>query len=87
MTHIPWEERAAGNNYVNILIADYITYQRLTQYLLGLTDKLPKEKIHFIFDHHHIIPYLNPNEEYIVTNIDHHHDRGYPQNEEQDISK
>lgn len=87
MTHISWEERSVGNNYVELLTANYMIYQKLTQFLINLTSSVPKEKIHFIFDHHHIINFLDPNEVYVVTNIDHHHDRGYPQKEENDIEK
>lgn len=44
---------------------------------------MKKEQIHFIFDHNDIIPFLNSKEEHIVTNIDHHHDLGYPHPETQ----
>lgn len=85
MTQTSWEDRSFGNSYANILVANYMTYQKIFQYLLNLTSKLPKEKIHFILDHHHIISFLDPQEKYIITNIDHHHDKGYPQNDEPDI--
>lgn len=79
MTKIPWDIRANGNNYVNLLVANYDIYYDLTQYLLSLTDKIPANKIHFIYEHHHLVHFLDPKESYVVTNIDHHHDRGYPQ--------
>lgn len=85
MTHITWNEIGKGNNYVDILTANYDTYHKLTKYLLSLTKKLPKEHIHFIYDHHHIVSMLDENEQYNVVNIDHHHDKGYPQREQEDI--
>lgn len=47
-----------------------------------MATKLKKEQIHIIFDHDDVIQFLNPEESYIVTNIDHHHDCGYKQPED-----
>lgn len=76
-----WEELTNTNSYGNILIGNYQTYQALTNFILNLTRTLKKEQIYFIYDHHDIIRFLDKNEQYIVTNIDHHHDRGYPSKE------
>lgn len=77
-----WNYLSSTNSYGSILIGNYNTYNKLTNYLLYLTKKLSKEQIHIIFDHDDVIQFLNPEESYIVTNIDHHHDCGYKQPEE-----
>ena len=73
---------------IQLATADLIHYKRLTRYLLFLTKHLPKEKIHFIFDHEQVALKLaqDPNEKYVITNIDHHHDVAYHQNELQYLS-
>lgn len=73
-----WDELTQANAYGNILIGNYNIYNKLTNFLLDLIQKVNKESIHIIFDHHDIIQFLNPNERYSVVNIDHHHDLGYP---------
>lgn len=72
-----WDIITKDNAYGNLLIGDYNTYAKITDYLLKLTKKLPKEKIHFIQTHETINKFLDKNEKYNVINIDHHHDRGY----------
>jgi hypothetical protein len=86
MTRVSWEVRGQGNNYVNILTANYDTYYVLTHYILRLAEKLKPEQFHFIYDHHHLPQLIDPNESYVVTNIDHHHDKGYPQDGFPEIS-
>ena len=65
--------------YMKLATADLNHYQRLTNYLLHLSSVLPKEKIHFVLDHEQIAFKLaqTPEEKYVITNIDHHHDIVY----------
>lgn len=78
-----WEESLLQDPYFQLATADLIHYHRLTYYLLYLTTILPKEKIHFVFDHEQIAFKLaqTPEEKYVITNIDHHHDIAYHDNE------
>lgn len=76
---VKWEGELENDKYLQLATADLQHYQKLTEYLLYLTKKLPKEKIHFILDHEQIALKLNLDQEkeYIITNIDHHHDIAY----------
>lgn len=78
-----WGESLLQDPYFQLATADLIHYHRLTHYLLYLTTILPKEKIHFVFDHEQIAFKLaqTPEEKYVITNIDHHHDIAYHDNE------
>jgi hypothetical protein len=59
------------------LTADLDHYQRLTSFIFTLVNQMDAKKIHFIDTHESIIKFLNKDETYYVTNIDHHHDVGY----------
>ena len=65
--------------YMQLATADLLHYHRLTNYLLYLTKKLSKDNIHFVLDHEQIAFKLaqTPEEKYVITNIDHHHDVAY----------
>lgn len=72
-----WNEITNTNAYGNILIGNYETYAKIVNLIFSLSTRLPKEKIHIIYDHHHILPFLSKDENYVITNIDHHHDIMY----------
>ena len=77
-----WDD-LLSSPYMKLAIADLNHYQRLTNYLLHLSSILPKEKIHFVLDHEQIAFKLaqTPEEKYVITNIDHHHDVAYHDND------
>lgn len=72
-----WDKIEQNNLIAHLLNADNLHYQRLTNFLLFLTNKLNYKQIHFIASHEQIISFLNPNEKHVFVNIDHHHDLGY----------
>lgn len=55
--------------------ADFIHYQRLTQWIISQMRTLNKTDIVFITSHDSLINYVSPED--TVINIDHHHDLGY----------
>lgn len=71
-----WDDLKNSFPQMQLLNADLIHYQRLTQWLLKIITKIPKEKVIFIENHGALNKYL-PHEEINVYNIDHHHDCGY----------
>ncbi len=56
---------------------DYEIYEIISYIIMQNLKNLSKDNIHFITNHKDIINFL-PKEEIILTNIDHHHDLGYP---------
>lgn len=77
-SHSSWEERYERHPLLKLANADFTIYHKLTQYLLWLVPKMKKENIHFIFDHHSILNYIdNKTEPLDIINIDHHHDIKY----------
>lgn len=75
ISNSPWEERYERHPLLKLADADFITYHRLTQYLLYIVPKMKKENIHFIANHQSVLNYLtNITEPIDVINIDHHHD-------------
>lgn len=77
--NLSWKELKNLFPQMQLLNADLIHYRRLTQWLLKIIEKIPKEKIVFIENHGALNKYL-PQEEINVYNIDHHHDCGYGEN-------
>ena len=78
ISNSPWEERYERHPLLKLADADFITYHRLTQYLLYIVPKMKKENIHFIANHQSVLNYLTKIAEPIdVINIDHHHDIVY----------
>lgn len=78
ISNSPWEERYERHPLLKLADADFITYHRLTQYLLYIVPKMKKENIHFIANHQSVLNYLtNITEPIDVINIDHHHDIVY----------
>ena len=74
----PWEERYERHPLLKLADADFVTYHKLTQYLLYIVPKMKKENIHFIANHQSVLNYLtNITEPIDVINIDHHHDIVY----------
>lgn len=61
----------------NLTYADLNHYQKLIQIILYLTNFLQEKQVHFIYDHEQIVNYIPKNEQFILWNIDHHHDLGY----------
>ena len=61
----------------NSFQADLIHYHRLTAWLINQTKKLRSDQIIFIQNHSQLVDYIDSNEFYEITNIDHHHDIGY----------
>lgn len=59
------------------LTADFFIYEFLTRGLMNLFKKISAENVHFISDHHNIIPIVKDLEEFELINIDHHHDIAY----------
>lgn len=62
---------------LKVLTADLIHYNRLTKYLIKLSNYIDKENIFFIENHAQIINYLKDDDQIDLINIDHHHDIGY----------
>lgn len=78
ISNSPWEERYERHPLLKLADANFITYHRLTQYLLYIVPKMKKENIHFIANHQSVLNYLtNITEPIDVINIDHHHDIVY----------
>ena len=48
-------------------------------FFLSNITKNKKEHVHFILHHHQILDFIDPSEQVIIVNIDHHHDYGYAQ--------
>ena len=69
-----WEERFKKAPMLTMLPMDGKIFYSLTKYLIYLFPKVPKEKIHFIYDHHQVVSFLSQHERYNIVNIDHHHD-------------
>lgn len=61
-------------SFLGILEADLELYSNLTKYISSFN----KDNIHFLYSHDEIISFLeNQEEQFILVNIDHHHDLGY----------
>ena len=71
-----WEQLKRDFHQLKLLNADLVHYQRLSNYIHQVIQKIPKENIVFIENHGALNKYL-PNEKVNVYNIDHHHDCGY----------
>ena len=82
----PWEEKIEDAGILEYCICDTSIYQKLTNYLISLTKNLSKEKIHIIRDHHHILNFLPEKETLQIFNIDHHHDIGYNEKDENELN-
>jgi hypothetical protein len=73
-----WENDFMNNPQLALSQADLNHYNRLIAWLLDTVPKMDKNNIHFVFDHEVIIKYLPEAEtDFVVTNIDHHHDVCY----------
>ena len=59
------------------LTGDLFIYEAVTRGLVSLFHKVPADKVHFITEHHNIVPLVENLEEFKLINIDHHHDIGY----------
>lgn len=77
MVSMPWEDRLKCYPVLQNLIIDFNFYSKITDYLLTLFKKVPKNKVHFVMDHHKIVNYCLDNETYNIINVDHHHDYAY----------
>lgn len=77
MSEIPWEERYKKYPILKSLPIEANHYQKITQFLIHLYSTLSVDKIHFISQHHFILNYLKSDDQYNITNIDHHHDWAY----------
>lgn len=64
---------------LNLLSFDSKIYQRLTLYLLELIKEIKFKNIHFILDHEKTTFLISSEENFNIYNIDHHHDCGYHQ--------
>ena len=75
ISSLSWEERHMRHPLLKMADANFITYHKLTQYLLYIVPKMKKENIHFITNHQSVLNCLtNVTEPIDVINIDHHHD-------------
>ena len=78
MIEKPWKDRFNTIPLLNQLPFDGVSYQRVLKYLLFLFSKIDnKNKVVFLIEHHHILNFLDNDEEYHIVNIDHHHDWCY----------
>ena len=59
------------------LTGDFFVYEALTRELVKFFKNLSAKDICFIREHHSIINELKSVDEYILYNVDHHHDLGY----------
>jgi hypothetical protein len=71
---------------MKLLTADLTHYQKLTNWLIKIIQKIDKENIYIIEDHGQILKYLPSNEKLNIYNIDHHHDCGYEMDENKIIN-
>lgn len=74
-----WTDLATNPHY-QILVADNIHYLRLTSLLIELIHFIPKENVRFIESHDDICKFIT--EKSNIINIDHHHDLGYENKED-----
>ena len=65
------------NPLFGLVYGDLELYTKLTKFLLEQTKKLEANNFHFIESHESIVNYLPKNQEFELTNIDHHHDIAY----------
>jgi hypothetical protein len=80
-----WEELLAKSPVAHAMSIDGMHYQRLTHYLLQMSNIVNKNNIHFINSHEAILKLLPSNEPIYLTNFDHHHDVGYNKTEPETI--
>lgn len=69
-----------------IFYGDYLYYSKLTNWLLFQIKKMPKEKIFFIHSHEQVYNLIDKETHIDLINIDHHHDLGYPGNNNTKLS-
>ena len=78
-----WEELGEIPQ-IRTLSADLTLYSRLTEYILKIKKQISSQHIHFLLDHEDVSFFIQPEEEVIIYNIDHHHDCGYDQHKKYD---
>lgn len=60
-----------------VLLPNFITYEKVTAFLINIFKSFPKENITFINDHNQIAHLLKDATDVDLCNIDHHHDICY----------
>lgn len=81
-----WENEFSQDLLIRLSFADLQHYHNITLWLLNIIKQIPKEKVHFIFDHEQVLNYIPLAEEVNLINIDHHHDIGYGLADQKDIT-